>query len=142
MNRIPVFWVSCGTMTTAPTAPGFQGSGNIFLTTSRNSTSALFSNDTTTPDVFTQLPNLPGDTATCIDPSCATEQSVRKSKRDAKLNPGCQNNKAHTTTNYCNTTVSPSNVIVDLSFRLTLTLAIPCSRPATTHIAYFRPDWL
>ena len=60
---VPIFWASCGTLTTAPTAAGYPGSGNIFRRLADN--------------IFSR-----GD------------------------NDGCVNDKAKTTQNYCNTTVS------------------------------------
>jgi hypothetical protein len=106
---VPVFWVSCGTMTTAPTNPGYAGSGNIFLESS-NSTldNGIYANSSslTGGSIMNTTSFENGTYSTYVSEKRGIHRPGRfnmprrRSEADA-----CDNSKGSTTTNYCNTTV-------------------------------------
>lgn len=101
---MPVFWVSCGTMTTAPSKAGYAGSGNIFLEfnngTAANSSSFAGESITNT----TTLDNGIHSTHVAEKRGAHHPRLFNKPSKRSEAD-ACDNSKASSTANYCNTTV-------------------------------------
>lgn len=104
-------------MTTAPFVRAFDPAAGpqvaAISTSSLNQSFLTNGHIETAANVFTQLPNLPGDNATCVTSSCAGTQTSSNSKRSGKGNSVCDKDKAHTTTNYCNTMVWDRTLLLE-----------------------------